>query len=46
LALGTTGQVIALIVLGLITGYGEFRSISELVDRTPGLSHLDSIGRI
>lgn len=46
LALGTTGQVIALVVLALITAYGEFRSISGLVDRTPGLSHLDSIGRI
>ena len=46
LALGTTGQVVALIVLALITAYGEFRSISDLVDRTPGLSHLDSIGRI
>jgi UDP-GlcNAc:undecaprenyl-phosphate/decaprenyl-phosphate GlcNAc-1-phosphate transferase len=44
--LGTTGQVVALIVLALITAYGEFRSISDLVDRTPGLSHLDSIGRI
>jgi UDP-GlcNAc:undecaprenyl-phosphate GlcNAc-1-phosphate transferase len=45
-ALGTTGQIVALIVLALITAYGEFRSISDLVDRTPGLSHLDSIGRI
>jgi hypothetical protein len=45
LVLGTTGQVVALIVLAAITAYGEFRSISELVDRTPGLSHLDSIGR-
>jgi UDP-N-acetylmuramyl pentapeptide phosphotransferase/UDP-N-acetylglucosamine-1-phosphate transferase len=44
--LGTTGQLVALIVLALITAYGEFRSISDLVDRTPGLSHLDSIGRI
>lgn len=46
LVLGTTGRVVALIVLALITAYGEFRSISDLVDRTPGLSHLDSIGRI
>jgi hypothetical protein len=45
LVLGTPGQVAALIVLAAITAYGEFRSISELVDRTPGLSHLDSIGR-
>ena len=46
LVLGTTGQIVALVVLSLITAYGEFRSISGLVDRTPGLSHLDSIGRI
>jgi UDP-GlcNAc:undecaprenyl-phosphate/decaprenyl-phosphate GlcNAc-1-phosphate transferase len=43
--LGTTGRIVALIVLALITAYGEFRSISAFVDRTPGLSHLDSIGR-
>jgi UDP-GlcNAc:undecaprenyl-phosphate/decaprenyl-phosphate GlcNAc-1-phosphate transferase len=46
LVLGTTGQIVALAVLALITAYGEFRSISDLVDRTPGLRHLDSIGRI
>lgn len=43
--LGTTGRIVALVVLVLITAYGEFRSISAFVDRTPGLSHLDSIGR-
>jgi len=32
-------------ILLLITVYGEFRSISELVERTPGLRQLDSIGR-
>jgi UDP-GlcNAc:undecaprenyl-phosphate/decaprenyl-phosphate GlcNAc-1-phosphate transferase len=46
LALGTTGQIVAVIVLAAVTAFGEFRSISDLVDRTPGLSHLDSIGRI
>jgi UDP-GlcNAc:undecaprenyl-phosphate GlcNAc-1-phosphate transferase len=46
LVLGTTGQVVALVVLAAITAYGEFRSISDLVDRTPGLRLLDSIGRI
>lgn len=45
LTLDTTGQVVALAVLAAITAYGEFRSISELVERTPGLRHLDSIGR-
>jgi UDP-N-acetylmuramyl pentapeptide phosphotransferase/UDP-N-acetylglucosamine-1-phosphate transferase len=46
LVLGTTGQIVALAVLAAITAYGEFRSISALVDRTPGLRHLDSLGRI
>jgi UDP-GlcNAc:undecaprenyl-phosphate GlcNAc-1-phosphate transferase len=46
LVLGTTGQIVALVVMALITAYGEFRSISDLVDRMPGLRHLDSIGRI
>ena len=31
--------------MALITLYGEFRSISGLIDRTPGLRHLDSLGR-
>ena len=44
--LGTTGQIVAVAVLAVVTAYGEFRSISDLVDRTPGLSHLDSLGRI
>jgi hypothetical protein len=26
--------------------YGEFRSIAKVIDRTPGLRHLDSLGRI
>jgi UDP-N-acetylmuramyl pentapeptide phosphotransferase/UDP-N-acetylglucosamine-1-phosphate transferase len=29
-----------------VTAYGEFRSISAFVERTPGFRHLDSIGRI
>ena len=45
LALSTLGQAIAAAVLLLITVYGEFRSISGLVERTPGLRQLDSIGR-
>jgi UDP-GlcNAc:undecaprenyl-phosphate GlcNAc-1-phosphate transferase len=44
--LGTTGQVVALAVLTALTAYGEFRSISAFVERTPGFRHLDSIGRI
>ena len=34
-----------LALLVLITVYGEFRSINALVERTPGLRHLDSIGK-
>jgi len=33
-------------ILAAITAYGEFRSISAFVERTPILSHLDSVGRI
>ena len=37
---------IAAAVLLAVTAYGEFRSISAFVERTPGFRHLDSIGRI
>jgi UDP-GlcNAc:undecaprenyl-phosphate/decaprenyl-phosphate GlcNAc-1-phosphate transferase len=46
LTLSTTAQAIALGIVLLITVYGEFRSISAFIDRTPGLRHLDSLGRI
>jgi UDP-N-acetylmuramyl pentapeptide phosphotransferase/UDP-N-acetylglucosamine-1-phosphate transferase len=45
LALDHTGQAIALAVMAAITVYGEFRSIASVIDRTPGLRHLDSLGR-
>lgn len=45
LTLSTTGLAIAAAIMALVTIYGEFRSISELVDRTPGLRQLDSFGR-
>jgi len=45
LSLSGTGQLIALLVLAAITVYGELRSISALVERTPGLRELDSWGR-
>jgi len=45
LTLSTLGQAIAAGVLLLITVYGEFRSISELIERTPGLRQLDLLGR-
>ncbi|MEA2355698.1 MAG: hypothetical protein QOD61_1827 [Solirubrobacteraceae bacterium] len=45
LTLSDVGLVIALLGLAGVTAYGEFRSISEFVERTPGLRHLDSVGR-
>ena len=45
LALGTTGQAIALAVALAITVYGEFRSISAFVEKAPLLRQLDSLGR-
>ncbi len=45
LTLSGTGQLIALALLLLITVYGELRSISALIERTPGLRELDSWGR-
>jgi UDP-N-acetylmuramyl pentapeptide phosphotransferase/UDP-N-acetylglucosamine-1-phosphate transferase len=45
LSLSGTGQVVALALLAAISVYGELRSISELVERTPGLRELDSWGR-
>jgi hypothetical protein len=45
LTLSTLGLGIAAAVLALMTLYGEFRSISELVERTPGLRQLDLLGR-
>jgi UDP-GlcNAc:undecaprenyl-phosphate/decaprenyl-phosphate GlcNAc-1-phosphate transferase len=45
LVLSLTGQAIALALLLSITVFGEFRSISALVEKTPGLRALDSLGR-
>jgi UDP-GlcNAc:undecaprenyl-phosphate/decaprenyl-phosphate GlcNAc-1-phosphate transferase len=45
LALSAAGQLVALGSLAAITAYGELRSISLLVERTPGLRELDSWGR-
>jgi UDP-N-acetylmuramyl pentapeptide phosphotransferase/UDP-N-acetylglucosamine-1-phosphate transferase len=43
--LGTVGQGIALGVVLAATVYGEFRSISALIERSPLLRQLDSLGR-
>jgi len=45
MTLSGTGQLIALALLLVVTLYGELRSISEFVERTPGLRELDSWGR-
>jgi UDP-GlcNAc:undecaprenyl-phosphate/decaprenyl-phosphate GlcNAc-1-phosphate transferase len=45
LSLAPAGQLVAVVVMGAVTVYGEFRSISGLVDRTPLLRRLDSLGR-
>lgn len=45
LTLSGTGQLIALALLAVITLYGELRSISALIERTPGLRQLDALGR-
>jgi UDP-N-acetylmuramyl pentapeptide phosphotransferase/UDP-N-acetylglucosamine-1-phosphate transferase len=44
--LSTTGQAVALGLMLVVTVYGEFRSISALIERTPGLRQLDTLGRI
>ena len=45
LTLSTTAQAIALALMLAITVFGEFRSIAAVIDRTPGLRWLDSLGR-
>ena len=45
LALSQTGQIVALALLLIFTVYAEIRSISGLIERTPGLRELDSWGR-
>jgi UDP-GlcNAc:undecaprenyl-phosphate GlcNAc-1-phosphate transferase len=41
----TLGLAIAAGVLAIITLYGEFRSISAFIERTPGFRQLDLLGR-
>jgi UDP-GlcNAc:undecaprenyl-phosphate/decaprenyl-phosphate GlcNAc-1-phosphate transferase len=42
----TLGLAIAAAVLAVITVYGEFRSISAFIERTPGFRQLDLLGRL
>jgi UDP-N-acetylmuramyl pentapeptide phosphotransferase/UDP-N-acetylglucosamine-1-phosphate transferase len=44
-AFDTTGQLIALAIVLAITIYGEFRSLNALIERTPLLREIDSLGR-
>ncbi len=45
LTLDTDAQVIALLILVAVNLFGEFRSISQVIEKVPGLRHLDSLGR-
>jgi UDP-GlcNAc:undecaprenyl-phosphate GlcNAc-1-phosphate transferase len=45
LCLSNLGLMIAVVVLAGMTAYGELHSISELIERTPGLREIDSLGR-
>ena len=45
LACDTDGQLIALAILLVVNVVGEFTSISALIEKLPGLRHLDSLGR-
>jgi UDP-GlcNAc:undecaprenyl-phosphate GlcNAc-1-phosphate transferase len=45
LTLSQAGQLVALVLLAGITVYGELHSISALIERTPLLRQLDSLGR-
>ncbi len=45
MTLSNTGLLVALGILIVLTGYGEIRSLNTLIERTPLLSRLDSIGR-
>lgn len=44
-AFDTTGQLIALAIVLAITIYGEFSSLNTLIERTPLLRQIDSLGR-
>jgi UDP-GlcNAc:undecaprenyl-phosphate/decaprenyl-phosphate GlcNAc-1-phosphate transferase len=44
--LAPTGRAIALGIVAALTLFGEFRSISAVIDRLPLLRALDSLGRI
>jgi hypothetical protein len=39
------GQILSIAALAALTVAGETRSLGELIERTPGLAHLDRLGR-
>ena len=43
--LGGRGRWLAIGALAGLTALGERRSLGELIERTPGLSHIDALGR-
>ena len=43
--LGETGRLVALAIVLAITAYGEFHSISKMIERFPPLRFIDSVGR-
>ena len=45
LTLDSSEQFVAFVILLVINVFGEFRSINTVVEKTPGLRHLDSFGR-
>ncbi|MDP2711472.1 MAG: hypothetical protein Q8O56_09660 [Solirubrobacteraceae bacterium] len=45
LTLDPSEQLIALGILLAVNLFGEFRSISKVIEKLPGLRHLDSLGR-
>ena len=45
-ALGTEARLIVLVVVALLTVYGEFRSISTAIERIAPLRALDRVGRL
>lgn len=46
LSLSLTGQVAALVIVASMTVFSEFRSLGALIERTPLLNQLDSLGRV
>jgi UDP-N-acetylmuramyl pentapeptide phosphotransferase/UDP-N-acetylglucosamine-1-phosphate transferase len=45
-SLSESGRLIALVVLAALTIFGEFRSISKVIESVPPLRWLDSLGRV